>query len=527
MCRRQRQARREPRGAKRRGNHSIVDLRTRRKYQELDGSGAVTLELNLPAEQPAGAISVAVTAVDNAGCVSNELEGFVDVRVAESPAGEFEAACEGQEIEPTNVPEAEILSYSWTYNGLPFNGEGAQPPPPLSLRSIASNTPDVELVLTTAYDVAGETLMCTSEPLAFPVTVTPVAEFALALPDVLCADAEVEFEVSGPGLTAFLCEDATLTYAWSVDRGDGFEPAGTGTNLPLNTGDAGAIEVTVEATTTGSAGTCVNTETVGLIIAANPSVPPFAEDLMFCEDGSLELEAAFDVNENGGMAYNWELGDLSAFILQGQGTPGVSLSLSTESSAASDGTIGLSVVDAAGCQTSTLVAFDVLTLPVPGAVSWETAPAEACSGESVSFSMEAPQLDPALDPQAFTYEWTATNAAGEVLPTIPTDLAGLLTGVTIPNAAWLPTLQPSQVTMELTLTDGGLCNLDTVPRRHSNLPAPQGHGWRRRPEHLRWRRLDRRVDRGLFHGIHRAVHVRQLRRVQQRHGRSVVDHALE
>ena len=139
---------------------------------------------------------------------------------------------------------------------------------------------------------------------------------------------------------------------------------------------------------------------------------------MFCEDGSLELEAAFDVNENGGMAYNWEL-DLTSFILQGQGTSGVSLSLS-DGSAASGGTIGLSVVDAAGCQASAEVEFDVLTLPVPGAVSWETAPAAACSGESVSFSMEAPQLDPALDPQAFTYEWTATNAAGEVLPTMPT-----------------------------------------------------------------------------------------------------------
>ena len=29
---------------------------------------------------------------------------------------------------------------------------------------------------------------------------------------------------------------------------------------------------------------------------------------MFCEDGSLELEAAFDVNENGGIEYNRELG---------------------------------------------------------------------------------------------------------------------------------------------------------------------------------------------------------------------------
>ena len=430
-------------------------------YQILDGSGTVTLELDLPAEQPAGAISVAVTAMDNAGCVSNELEGFVDVRVAESPAGEFEAACEGQAIEPTNVPEGANFSYSWTYNGLPFNGEGASTSTPTFPEVNCLNTPEIELALTTAYDVAGETLMCTSAPLAFPVTVTPVAEFELALPDVLCADAEVEFEVSGPGLTAFLCEDATLTFAWEVDRGNGFEPAGTGTNLPLNTGDAGAIEVTVEAITTGSAGTCVNTETVGLNIAANPVLSPFDGDLMFCEDGSLELEASFDVNENGGMAYNWELGDLSAFILQGQGTPGVSLSLS-EGSAASDGTVGLSVVDAAGCQTSTLATFDVLTLPVPGAVSWETAPAAACSGESVSFSMEAPQLDPALDPQVFTPGWTATNAAGEVLPTmLTTDLAGLLTGVTIPNAAWLPTLQPSQVTMELTLTDGGLCTSTT------------------------------------------------------------------
>ena len=62
------------------------------------------------------------------------------------------------------------------------------------------------------------------------------------------------------------------------------------------------------------------------------------------------------------------------------------------------------------------------------------------------------------------HEWTATNAAGEVLPTVPTTdpLSDLLTGVTIPTAAWTPTLQPSQVNMELTLTDGGLCTSTTT-----------------------------------------------------------------
>ena len=195
---------------------------------------------------------------------------------------------------------------------------------------------------------------------------------------------------------------------------------------------------------------------------------------MFCEDGSLNLDAEFDLNENGGIAYTWELGDLTAFILQGQGTPDVSLSLSPESTA-SDGTLGLAVVDAAGCQTSTLVAFDVLTLPVPGTVSWEGAPAAACSGEGVTFNMEAPLLDPALDPQAFTYEWTATNTAGDVLPTVPTTdpLTDLLTGVTLPTAAWTPTLQPDQVTMELTLSDG-LCTSSTqYPNAIQIYPRPR------------------------------------------------------
>ena len=294
---------------------------------------------------------------------------------------------------------------------------------------------------------------------------------------MLCADDEVELKF-GPGLTS-LCEDATLEYAWFVDRGNGFQSAGTGTSLALNTGDAGAIEVTLEAITTGSAGTCVNAETAGLNIAANPVLSSFDEDLRFCEDGSLTLEVGFDVNENGGMTYNWELGDLTSFVLQGQGTPSVSLSLSEES-AASDGTLGLSVLDAAGCQTSTLVAFDVLTLPVPGTASWETTPVGACSGESVSFSMEAPQLDPALDPLDYNYTWTATNDAGDVLPTLPTTdpLSDLLTGVTIPTAAWTPSLQPDQVNMALTLSDG-LYSHHNPPERHPDLSLPSYLGRRR------------------------------------------------
>ena len=228
------------------------------------------------------------------------------------------------------------------------------------------------------------------------------------------------------------------------------------------------------------------------------------EDLRFCEDGSLTLEVGFDVNENGGMTYNWELGDLTSFVLQGQGTPSVSLSLSEES-AASDGTLGLSVLDAAGCQTSTLVAFDVLTLPVPGTASWETTPVGACSGESVSFSMEAPQLDPALDLLDYNYTWTATNDAGDVLPTLPTTdpLSDLLTGVTIPTAAWTPSLQlrPSEhgahVERRLVLQHHNL------PERHPDLSSSEGHLGRRRLEHLCWRRLDRRVDRRLLPGIYR------------------------
>ena len=78
------------------------------------------------------------------------------------------------------------------------------------------------------------------------------------------------------------------------------------------------------------------------------------------------------------------------------------------------------MLDAAGCQTSADVSFDVLTLPVPGTVSWEGSAVGACSGEGVLFSMEAPQLDPALDPQTYSYTWEATNDAGEVLPTVPT-----------------------------------------------------------------------------------------------------------
>ena len=426
--------------------------------QELDGSGVVTLELDLPEEQPAGSFSVSVLAMDDAGCASNGLEGFVDVRVAEIPAGEFEAACEGQEIQPTNVPEGGNLSYSWTYNELPFNGEGASSSTPTFPAVNCLETPNIELSLTTSYNVAGETLTCMSEPLSFPVAVTPLAEFTLSLPDVLCADSEVELEVVGPGLTAFLCEEATLEYAWGVDRGNGFQPAGTGSSLDLNTGDAGAVVVSVEAITTGSAGTCINTEIVELNIAANPSLSPFPEGLMFCEDGSLNLAATFDVNENGGVAYNWELGDLTAFILQGQGNPEVSLSLSEESTA-SNGTIGLYVLDAAGCQTSTDIEFDVLTLPVPGLVSWEDAPASACSGESVTFSIGEPQLDPALEQGAYNHVWTATNATGDVLPTTSTTdpLSVLLTGVNIPTAAWTPSLEPSQVTLELTLSDG-LCS---------------------------------------------------------------------
>lgn len=440
----------------------------------LNGSGAVDLQLNLPLDQPAGALSILVTAVDDAGCVSNGLEGFVDVRVAQSPTGAFEAACEGQEIQPTDVPEGGSLSYSWTYNGLPFNGEGASTSTPTFPAVNCLETPDIELELTTAFDVAGETLMCMSEPITLPVTVTPVAEFALNLPNVLCADEDVELEVSGPGLTTFLCEEATLEYVWALDRGNGFQPAGTGANLELNTGEAGSVVVSVEAITTGSAGTCVHTETAELNIAANPMLSPFEENLMFCEDGSLNLEAAFDVNENGGMAYNWELGDLTSFILQGQGSPSVNLSLSEEGTA-SEGNLGLSVVDAAGCQTSTFVEFDVLTLPAPGVVSWESAPASACAGEIVVFSMEAPQLDPALNPQAFSYVWTATNAAGDVLPTVPTTdpLSDLLTGVTIPTAAWTPNLEPSQVTMELTLSDG-LCTSSTVyPDAVQIFPRPR------------------------------------------------------
>ena len=93
----------------------------------------------------------------------------------------------------------------------------------------------------------------------------------------------------------------------------------------------------------------------------------------------------------------------------------------------------------------------------------------------VIFSMEAPQLDPALDPQAYSYTWEATNEAGEVLPTVPTTdpLSDLLTGVTIPTAAWTPALEtkPSEHGFD---PDGRpLLKHNNLRQRHPNLPLPR------------------------------------------------------
>ena len=143
--------------------------------QQLDGSGAVTLALDLPAEQPAGAIPCRSTRLTMPGARAMGSKGLWTSGSPRTPRENFAAACEGQEIEPTNVPEGANLSYSWTYNGLPFNGEGSSTSTPTFPAVNCLDTPDIELSLTTNYDVAGETLMCTSAPLAFPVAVTPVA----------------------------------------------------------------------------------------------------------------------------------------------------------------------------------------------------------------------------------------------------------------------------------------------------------------------------------------------------------------
>ena len=414
---------------------------------------------------------VTVVPEDANGCVGLPIEGLVEHYVGPIVSGSLADACEGETVIPSGVPSGPEYLYEWSYNGAPFAGTGASSAAPEFEGVTCGAT--VDLVLFQTYVIDGEPLTCPSDVYALDFEVSPTPDVSVELPDVICDDLELVFSAITASEDAN-CVAAPITYTWTVEDGASTSIF-SGTTLTLPADDYSTLDVELVATATSSFLTCSTTLTESVTVNSNPVLEPLTSDLFFCANSSVAVSSVVLDDPNGGLTYLWENGDAPGAFQLGpfvnQPTVGVGLS---PGGSATEGTLILTVTDSQGCSDTESTLIDVLDLPEAQNVAWSPPSLGVCSGNDVTVDMDAPLVDATLDLTGLTYSWGATGSNGDTytVTSDPGSFTDVISGISVPNAPWDPSLTANAITFVLTLDDGTCMSTTTYNELINVYPNP-------------------------------------------------------
>lgn len=392
-----------------------------------------------------GSTVVTLTPTDELGCVGESIEGLVEYYIAPDPTGTVPPLCEGDDVTPTGLLTGPGFTYAWSYNGT----ASALPSPTFTEVTCDS---DLSLVLARTYAVDGDLLTCTSDPYAFDLNVTPSPSFDLVLPDVACDGLELAFSVNALEVTEG-CEASEVSYAWTIEDGDGLLFTSNDPNVSVPGGNYDALDITVQATQTSASNDCIAVTAQTLVVHENPDIAPPTQGVTLCPNSSSVMGTVVLSDPNGGLNFQWTNADeeLFDFLVDPSGlTAGITL---MEDVNATEGSVLLTVTDALGCSAEATSMVDILDLPEPQNVTWSV-PA-LCSNDEVTITMTDPLVDPSLDLSLLTYSWTAFGSNGDnyTVTSTPGTYTDVVSNIALNDAAW-PVPQPNLIGFELMLDDG-------------------------------------------------------------------------
>lgn len=231
----------------------------------------------------------------------------------------------------------------------------------------------VSPLVNTTYTVAGTSpLGCVSSKTVSVTIGTGLSLNIVASPTSICSGASSTLTASG-----------ATTYTWNTGA--------NGANLVVTP------SVTTNYTVNGTSGTCSGSQTISLVVNANPTVTPSSSSASVCAGNSATLSAS------GATTYTWNPGNLSGASVVV--TPAVATIYTV---------VG---TNASGCSNTKTISVAVNALPVVNASANPTA---VCAGSSSTLTATG----------ATTYSWSTggTGANIAVTPTGPTNYT--VTGTT-------------------------------------------------------------------------------------------------
>ena len=406
----------------------------------------------------AGQYVVTATPTDASGCVGNPIEGLVEV--VDNPTAEatFAEACEGETVIPTGVVTGPQYSYAWSISGNATLGQGASTAAP-EIDNVACGDA-VSLVVTETFFVDGEVKECASEQQTVGLDVVALPQPELTTNSPLCNGVDVVLDLTDLSNVSG-CENDTTIYQWTLDDGMTVMNDSVLGSVTLQDAAFETLNVTIEATATGSGGAmCTTTSDFVFELNENPTLPSLPMDWVICDGGELLIEDDVEgtPGPNGGnLTYSWNNTSVpAAFVITPSGSPASPEAVVTvvDGTSASFGEVTLTAIDQLGCMAEASTTIDILDLPVAVNATWSDD--VLCSGEVLNLNLDDIDTDAALTDPA-TYSWIVTGSNGESYTVSNTDaLEDEVIDLVIPDAPFDAGLAP--VTLDLVLNmDDGTC----------------------------------------------------------------------
>ena len=200
-----------------------------------------------------GQYVVLVTPTDALGCAGNPIEGLVEVVDNPTAAATFAETCEGEAVIPTGVVTGSQYSYAWSISGSATLGQGAFTAAP-EIDNVACGDA-VSLIVTETFVVDGVVLECASAQQTVGLDVVAPPQPELTTDSPLCNGVDVVLDLTDVSNVSG-CENDTTIYQWTLDDSMTVMNDSVLGSVTLQDAAFETLNVTIEATATGSGGGC-------------------------------------------------------------------------------------------------------------------------------------------------------------------------------------------------------------------------------------------------------------------------------
>ena len=366
------------------------------------GSGSSIAQTLTASGNTPGTVVYSVTPTAN-GCSGAPVNVNVTINpipvVTPSPASQ--SLCSGS---PTSIALSSNVvgtTFAWTITPSGVNGASAGSGSSIAQTLTASgNTPG-----TVVYSITPTANGCNGAPVNVTVTVNPIPTVSAApVTQTLCSGISItQINLTNPNNVA------GTTFSWT--RGNttnltGIASSGSGSTITGTLINNTTTQQTSIFTITATAGTCISTTTVNVVVNPTPTVSATNNNQTVCSESPIS-NLVLSSNGIAGTTFSWTRnnpGNITGIPASGTGSP-ISGSLTNNTNTQQTTIFNIIASTAAGCSSSTTATVIVNPRPTISALP---ANQSACSGIPIN----PIEISNPNNVAGTTFSWSRTNVPG-------------------------------------------------------------------------------------------------------------------